>query len=106
MYKERKLQAAFPCQISFTEVDLVYCLTRASRQTPYRFNDVKEVLRDLANVYITYLRSLDWETDDGLNDLHLLFGSACALAELQSALPGEIKTDKPLKLVLDRRPFI
>ena len=28
------------------------------------------------------------------------------LAEIQSALPGEIKTDKPLKLVLDRRPFI
>ena len=41
-----------------------------------------------------------------LIDLHMLFGSVCALAELQSALPGMIITEKPLRLVLDRRPFI
>ena len=45
-------------------------------------------------------------TDDGLNDLHALFGAVCCLAELQAALPGEITSEKPLKLVLDRRPFI
>ena len=38
--------------------------------------------------------------------MHRLFGSICALAELQAALPGELRSDKPLKLVLDRRPFI
>ena len=106
MYRDNALQKTFPCQMSFTEVDITYCLSRASRQTPHRFDEVKDVLRDLASRYISYLRSLDWETDDGVNDLHLLFGSACALAELQSALPGELRTDKPLKLVLDRRPFI
>ena len=46
------------------------------------------------------------EVHDGFNDLHMLFGSVCALAELQLALPGIIVTEKPLKLVLDRRPFI
>ena len=52
------------------------------------------------------LMKLDFETDESFNDLHLLFGACCALAELQSALPGKIVTEKPLRLVLDRRPFI
>jgi hypothetical protein len=28
------------------------------------------------------------------------------VAELQQALPGLIRTERPLRLVLDRRPFI
>ena len=35
-----------------------------------------------------------------------LIGAVCALAELQLALPGKIETTVPLKIVLDRRPFI
>ena len=50
--------------------------------------------------------TVDHTTDDRFNDLHMLFGAVCALAELQSALPGEVRTTVPLKLVLDRRPFI
>ncbi|MDF3130566.1 hypothetical protein P0Y35_15265 [Kiritimatiellaeota bacterium B1221] len=46
------------------------------------------------------------EKADGLNDLHMLFGSLCALAELQASLPGVLTSSRPLKLVLDRRPFI
>ena len=92
--------------VSFAEIDWVYCLTRSMRQTPHRFSEAKEALRSFASRYLNYLESLDPETDDGLNDLHTLFGSVCALAELQSALPGEITSEKPLKLVLDRRPFI
>ena len=42
----------------------------------------------------------------GLNDLHALFGALCCLADLQTALPGLIRTERPPKLVLDRRPFI
>ena len=49
---------------------------------------------------------LDYEKDAGFNDLHALFGSVCCMAELQSALPGKIISAKPLRLVLDRRPFI
>lgn len=92
--------------VSFAEIDWVYCLTRSMRQTPHRFAEGKAALRKFAQRYLDYLESLNPATDDGLNDLHTLFGSVCALAELQSALPGEIFSEKPLKLVLDRRPFI
>ncbi len=92
--------------VSFAEIDWVYCLTRAGRQCHYRFDDIRRALREFAEGYIGWLCSLDPQTDDGLNDLHTLFGSTCALAELQAALPGEIRSEKPLKLVLDRRPFI
>ena len=47
-----------------------------------------------------------YKTDDGFNDLHALFGTVCALAELQNVLYDEVNTTKPLRLVLDRRPFI
>ena len=56
--------------------------------------------------YTDFLGSIDVKTHDGFNDLHMLFGTTCALAELQQALPGEMAVKKPLKLVLDRRPFI
>jgi hypothetical protein len=36
----------------------------------------------------------------------MLFGAVCALAELQTALPGYIESKKAMRLVLDRRPFI
>ena len=50
---------------------------------------------------------LDLDHDDArLNDLHMLFGALCCLAELQQALPGRLGTGRPLKLVPDRRPFI
>ncbi len=92
--------------VSFAEIDWVYCLNRALRQSGYRFADCKSALHDFAEEYIEYLEGLDPATHDGFNDLHTLFGCICALSELQAALPGELSSDKPLKLVLDRRPFI
>lgn len=93
--------------LGFLEIDWIYSLNRALRQTNgYRRNDCIVTLRKLAKEYIEWLLSMDYKTDDAFNDLHLLFGATCALAELQTALPGEIKTKKPLRLVLDRRPFI
>lgn len=106
MYYHDGLMKTFARQISFMEVDWVYCITRASRKTPYKFYECKEALRTMATTLFDYLEGIDEETDDGFNDLHLLFGTLCAIAELQAALPGEIMTEKPLKLVLDRRPFI
>ena len=76
------------------------------RHSGHRFDEAKTALHDFALTYIDYLEHLDYETDDGFNDMHSLFGCICALAELQNALPGELVTNKPLKLVLDRRPFI
>ena len=63
-------------------------------------------LTSFAEKYVEFLYSVDPVTHDSFNDLHMLFGTVCALAELQTALPGMIRTQKPLRLVLDRRPFI
>lgn len=92
--------------VGFAEIDWVFCLNRASRQTDHRFSEARAAMRDFAAEFIPYLLSLDPATHDGMNDLHLLFGAACCVAELQTALPGQILSDKPLRLVLDRRPFI
>jgi len=84
----------------------VYCLNRAMRQTPHRFDEARAALLDFGRDYVTWMDSLNPDTHDGLNDLHCLFGAACAVAELQRALPGEFESTVPWKLVLDRRPFI
>ena len=106
MYDENMLGKTFGLYAGFCEIDWVYALNRATRQTPYRFYEAKDRLRDFANKFIARLESFDFETDDPINDLHMLFGTVCALAELQNALPGEIVSTRPMRLVLDRRPFI
>lgn len=93
-------------QCTFIDVDVVYCLTRALRQTPYKFYEGKKALEKYAEEYLDMMYAIDCENDAAFNDLHMLFGAVCCLAELQSALPGKIITSKPLRLVLDRRPFI
>ena len=111
MYKEGLLGTDtmsynFAHGIGFAQIDWVYTLNRATRETPHRFAEAKELIKSFADDYIDFLESLDFETHDTLNDLHCLFGSVCCLAELQSAIPGYIQSSKPLRLVLDRRPFI
>lgn len=106
LYDNDLLGETFGRQITFPEIDWVFALNRATRQSPHRFAEAKERLRDFAYKYVGWLESLDYDTHDRANDLHMLFGTVCALAELQAALPGEIVSTKPLRLVLDRRPFI
>ena len=88
------------------EIDWIYCLTRACEQTHYRYDEVMQVLREFTDEYMHFWNTVDWEKNDSVNDLHMLFGGVCALAELQRVLRGHLRSDKPLKLVLDRRPFI
>ena len=106
MYKENGLPERFGKDINFIEVDWIYCINRASRKTSYRNDEVRELLEDFAEKYLGFLLSMDYSTHENFNDLHMLFGATCAIAELQAALPGKIITEKPLRLVLDRRPFI
>lgn len=106
MYVNHTVDAAYGKEVGFMEIDWVFCMNRASRQTAHRFDEVKALLWQFAQEYIPYLDSLDPQTDDAFNDLHMLFGAVCALAELQLALPGRIETTVPLKNPLDRRPFI
>ncbi len=99
---------AFPLArlVWFADVDWVYCLTRCLRRCDHRREEALAVLRDFAAEYVAFLESLDPDTHEGLDDLHRLFGAVCALAELQQTLPDELRSEPPLRLVLDRRPFI
>jgi hypothetical protein len=92
--------------VGFAEIDWVYCLTRSLRHCGHRFADARRALTTFAERHVDFLASLDPATDEGLDDLHALFGTVCALAELQAALEGRLRSDRPLRLVLDRRPFI
>ncbi|MBQ7915774.1 MAG: hypothetical protein IJ315_03175 [Firmicutes bacterium] len=96
----------FAKESRFLEGDWVYCLSRAMQQTSHRFDEVMTCLEEFAQQYITYWQNVDYATDRNINDLHELFGGVCALAELQRVLRGKLYSDIPLKLVLDRRPFI
>lgn len=90
----------------FADIDWIYCLSRAMRQTKHRFDEAQSVLAAFAVEYAEFVLQLDPAEDQGLDDLHRLFGVVCALAELQRAVPGSLATERPLRLVLDRRPFI
>lgn len=97
-------------EVGFAEIDWVYCLTRATRQSGHRFIETQTILHEFAERYCDFLLRLvrDAKAQDKgpFEDLHTLFGMLCSLAELQTALPGTIQTKRPLHLVLDRRPFI
>ena len=92
--------------VGFAEIDWLFCVNRALRQCGHRFTDAQHGIETLGRRLADFLLTLDPHDDDGLNDLHALFGTLCALAELQQALPDLVRTPRPLKLVLDRRPFI
>ena len=92
--------------VSFAEVDWVYCLTRARRQSPHRYAEVTAALDAFAGRYVAWLQERVRSVPTPFADLHGLFGCLCALAELQSALPGRLRSPRPIRLVLDRRPFI
>ena len=100
-------EGAFPlgARVGFAEIDWIFCMNRASRETPHRFAEAKAAIELLGRRLAGFLLALPPD-HDGLNDLHALFGTLCALSELQAAIPGLVRTDRPLKLVLDRRPFI
>lgn len=97
---------AFDIRIGFMVVDWVFCLTRAMRQTAHRFDEAMATLDEFADTLVDFYFKLDFYGDDRINDLHSAFGSICSIAELQQTLRGKLYSEKPLKLVLDRRPFI
>ncbi len=106
LYKSGDLSEDFGRSTNFMEIDWIYSLNRAAVQSGHRLAEARDCLREFARQYIPDLLTIDWQRHEDWNDLRMLFGAVCALAELQQALPGELLSDYPLKLVLDRRPFI
>jgi hypothetical protein len=105
---EMLADGGFPlgARVGFAEIDWFVCVNRSLRQSGHRFDDCHAAMTRLRWQLGDFVLSLDPARDDGLNDLHSLFGVLCAFAELQQAVPGLVRSDRPLKLVLDRRPFI
>jgi hypothetical protein len=93
-------------RVGFAEIDWVFCLARSLQQSGHRFAECRAALTSFAERYIPYLCGPEAQQEEEFDDLHKLFGAMCCLAELQQAVPGLIKTERPLRLVLDRRPFI
>jgi len=104
MYKDEP-RKNFGMTAGFIEIDWVFCLTRAIQQTPHRFYEVIECLEDFAEKYCKHWLE-NFDSINGVTDMHALFGSVCCFAELQRALRGKLYSEVPMKLVLDRRPFI
>ncbi len=96
----------FSKELGWPDIDFAYLLARVQRRAGTRFEETQGILREIADGLIGQLLKMDPLTDEKLNDLNTLFAIVCALAVLQDALPGYIRTSKPLKLVLDVRPFL
>jgi len=96
----------FCAGVSYAEIDWVFYLNRSIRQCEHRVAESHQAMQAVAEKYISYLEELDYHNDPSFNDLHKLFGMICALSEFQQALPGQFITERPLRQVLDRRPYI
>lgn len=96
----------FSKSVGWPDIDFTYLLARVQRRAGERFDETQEILREIADGLISQLLAMNPAESETLNDLNTLFAIVCALAVLQDALPGYIRTSKPLKLVLDKRPFL
>lgn len=96
----------FSKAVGWQDIDFTYLLARVQRRAGTDFDETQEILREIADGLIAQLLAMEPESAESLNDLNTLFAIVCALAVLQDALPGYIRTSKPLKLVLDKRPFV
>lgn len=96
----------FAKSVGWPDIDFTYLIARVQRRAGICYEETQKILKEIADGLITQLLAMDPETSETLNDLNTLFAIVCALAVLQDALPGYIRTSKPLKLVLDKRPFL
>ncbi len=96
----------FSKSVGWPDIDYTYLIARVQRRAGTKYEETQVILKEIADGLITQLLSMDVEKSETLNDLNTLFAIVCALAVLQDALPGYIRTSKPLKLVLDKRPFL
>lgn len=108
LFRENELPTTgFNARFGFWEIDWIYCVNRSTRQTKYRFDECQEVLHEEKDRLLGLLMNCkDFTTLKFGDDLHMIFGTLCAVAELQIALPGELISETPLRNILDRRPFI
>jgi hypothetical protein len=90
-------------------LDAIYLMTRTLRYCPHRFDDVRSVVRRVMATLVrdVYSPAGRARTFTGRLAVHSVTAAISIVAEAQQFLGAqEVVTDRPLKLVLDRRPFI
>jgi hypothetical protein len=90
-------------------LDAIYLMTRSLRQQPHRFADVQASVRRAVRAVQRDFWSAEGRQKSFQAKMaaHSLTAAISIAAEAQQFLgANEIVTDEPLKLVLDRRPFI
>jgi len=92
--------------LSWNEIDFLYTLRSLQKRTDHRATESRAVVAEIAAKLVTSVAALEPKTDAGMNDLHTLFAGLCSLAVAQEAVPGLCRTRMPLRLVLERRPFL
>ncbi len=105
LYLNNRMPESFGKGQRFLDIDWAFSLNRGSLQGAYRVEESRMYLKQFALEYTEYLNNAPLDEIQWA-DLHLLFGAVCALAELQIALPGELISTRPLRQVLENRPFI
>lgn len=93
-------------RVGFAEIDWAYSLHRAALQSGHRMGEVREALALVARRLAEVLLDPAYQRTAAFDDLHAVGGALSAVAELQRALPELVRTPTPLRLVLDRRPFV
>lgn len=96
----------FATQLGWADIDFTYLLARVQRRAGIRLDETQAILTEIADGLIKQLLASDISEISAFEDTNTLFAIVSALAVLQDALPGYIRTSRPLRLVLDRRPFI
>ena len=90
-------------------LDAIYLLTRTLRYSPHRFDDVRAIVRNVMSILMrdVYSAAGRKQTFTGKLAVHSVTAALSIAAEAQQFLGAkEVVTERPLKLVLDRRPFI
>lgn len=96
----------FTKELGWADIDYSYLLARVQRRAGVQYEESQKILKEIADGLIGQLKSMDLSKAKIAMDLNTLFAIVSALAALQDALPGYIRTSKPLRLVLDKRPFL
>jgi hypothetical protein len=92
--------------LSWNEIDWLYTLRSLQKRSPYRSAEISAQIQKVAEQLIPSVMELDPETSEAVDDLHTLFAGLSALAVIQESLPGSLLTPAPLRLVLERKPFL
>lgn len=90
-------------------LDAIYLMTRTLRYCPHRFEDVRATIRKTMSTLMREVYSVAGrkQTFTGKLAVHLVTAAISIAAEVQQFLGAqEVITECPLRLVLDRRPFI